>query len=276
MADTMTAPEANGIQTYSNDALGVTVRTIVDEAGEPWFVAKDVCEALDIRTDTVRTIVDADEVAETNPNTIGVAGGRNPLIVSEPGLYTLVLKSRKPEAKAFRRWVTHEVLPAIRRTGGYVAAAPDEDPEAIMARALLVARDTMERQRARIDRLSAANDEMAPKAGFFDACMDDGVWMTFTEASRLLHQYDPSMTRTRLFDLATRDGIITVGHQASRYGIDRGYVRNYQPPARYNQRTGELYPPKPYAKITGKGLRWMLKRYCSHGGGALRAPSREP
>ena len=257
------------IQTYSNDALGVSVRTVAGEDGEPWFVAKDVCEALAL-SNTGQAIagLDEDEKGSIIIND-GTPGNPSKAIVSEPGLYSLVMKSRKPEAKAFKRWVTHEVLPAIRRTGGYMAAAPDEDPEAIMARALLVARDTMERQRARIDRLSAANDEMAPKAGFFDACMDDGVWMTFTEASRLLHQYDPSMTRTRLFDLATRDGIITVGHQASRYGIDRGYVRNYQPPARYNQRTGELYPPKPYAKITGKGLRWMLKRYCSHGGGAL-------
>ena len=98
----------NDIQTYSNDALGVTVRTVVDETGEPWFVARDVCDALGIRTDTVRGILEEDEVKETNPNTIGVAGGRAPLIVSEPGLYTLVLKSRKPEAKAFRRWVTQD------------------------------------------------------------------------------------------------------------------------------------------------------------------------
>lgn len=129
----------NDIQTYSNDALGVTVRTVVDETGEPWFVARDVCDALGIRTDTVRGILEEDEVKETNPNTIGVAGGRAPLIVSEPGLYTLVLKSRKPEAKAFRRWVTHDVLPAIRRNGGYMAARPGETREQLLARALIVA-----------------------------------------------------------------------------------------------------------------------------------------
>lgn len=257
------------IQTYSNDAMGVTVRAFMDEGtGEPMFVAADVAKALGYGDATHMTRrLDEDEKGLRSVETLG--GKQTMTVITEPGLYSAIMGSKLPTAREFKRWVTHEVLPAIRRTGGYMAAAPDEDPEAIMARALLVARDTMERQRARIDRLSAANDEMAPKAGFFDACMDDGVWMTFTEASRLLHQYDPSMTRTRLFDLATRDGIITVGHQASRYGIDRGYVRNYQPPARYNQRTGELYPPKPYAKITGKGLRWMLKRYCSHGGGAL-------
>ena len=88
--------------------------------GEPWFVAKDVCDCLEIRTDTVRAILDEDEVATTNPNTIGVpSGGRDMLLVSEPGLYSLILRSRKPEAKEFKRWVTHEVLPSIRKTGQY-------------------------------------------------------------------------------------------------------------------------------------------------------------
>lgn len=107
------------VQLYSFD--GNQVRALTDENGEPWFVAKDVCDILGIRTDTVRVICDAEDVSEANPNTIGVAqnGGRQPIIVSEPGLYALVLKSRKPEAKEFKYWVTHEVLPSIRRHGAY-------------------------------------------------------------------------------------------------------------------------------------------------------------
>lgn len=90
--------------------------------GEPWFVAKDICDALGIRTDTVRKILDTDEVSDIDPNTIGVKG-HNPLIISEAGLYSLILKSRKPGAKAFKRWVTHEVLPAIRKHDGYMTPA---------------------------------------------------------------------------------------------------------------------------------------------------------
>ena len=97
---------------------GNNVRTTTIDK-EPWFVAKDICECLDIRTDTVRVILDDDEVREINPNTIGIQGGRCPLVVSESGLYSLILRSRKPEAKTFKRWVTHEVLPAIRKTGTY-------------------------------------------------------------------------------------------------------------------------------------------------------------
>ncbi len=111
----MSIQQTNSIMPFTHEQFG-QVRVIRDEAaGEPWFVAKDVAEALDIRTDTVRAILDAVDVKETNPNRIGVApGGRNPLIISEPGLYALVFRSRKPEAAAFTRWITHEVIPAIR------------------------------------------------------------------------------------------------------------------------------------------------------------------
>lgn len=127
---------------FNNSDLKAEVRVVVI-CDEYWFVAKDVCEALGLRTDNLRTILDADEVGElpgkpaieANPYIIGVDsaggsagsdnvqtrsnGGRTPLIISEPGLYSLILKSRKPEAKAFKRWVTHDVLPAIRKTGAY-------------------------------------------------------------------------------------------------------------------------------------------------------------
>ncbi|WP_444328722.1 BRO-N domain-containing protein, partial [Paratractidigestivibacter sp.] len=147
------------IQVFQNDQFG-QVRAVRSESGEPWFVAKDVCDALGIRTDTVRAILDADEVRETNPNSIGVAGGRKPLVVSEAGLYSLILRSRKPEAHVFKRWVTHEVLPALRRDGGYMVAR-DETPEQTMARAVLLAQQTIDRQRDRIA-------ELEPKALFAD------------------------------------------------------------------------------------------------------------
>ena len=89
-------------------------------AGEPWFVAADVCRALEIgdsRTATAR--LDADEKGAVLIRTLG--GEQKVTIISESGLYALVLSSRKPEAKAFKRWITHEVIPAIRKTGGYIA-----------------------------------------------------------------------------------------------------------------------------------------------------------
>ena len=79
-------------------------------------------------------------------------GGKQEMtIISEQGLYSLILRSRKPEAKAFKRWVTHEVIPSIRKTGGYLIAKPDDTPEAILARAVLVAQDTIRRIEAERD-----------------------------------------------------------------------------------------------------------------------------
>lgn len=98
-----------------------TIRTVT-VGGEPWFVAKDVCDALGISnpTDALKRL-DDDERARFN---LGRQGEAN--FVNEPGLYSLILASRKPEAKAFKRWITHEVLPAIRRDGGYISPSASE------------------------------------------------------------------------------------------------------------------------------------------------------
>lgn len=120
----------NEIQRF--DFRGASLRTLTDEAGEPWFVAKDVCDILELGTEHLRRDLDEDEVTEaTNlPNwQVGSNGGRVPLIISEPGLYKLVMRSRKPEAKEFQRWVTHEVLPSIRKHGGYMAGQERMTPE---------------------------------------------------------------------------------------------------------------------------------------------------
>lgn len=117
----------NEVMPFQHSEFG-QVRVVMGEDGEPWFVATDVCQSLDIRTNTLRVILDADEVQEANVNSIVIGrGGRTPLIISESGLYSLILRSRKPEARRFRKWVTSEVLPAIRKHGGYLTPAKVEE-----------------------------------------------------------------------------------------------------------------------------------------------------
>lgn len=231
------------------------LRVVQGEDGEPWFVAKDVCDALGIATNHLREEgrgLDDDEVS-TLPNWEG--RGVAPLIVSEAGLYSLVLKSRKPEARAFKRWVTHDVLPSIRKRGGYMVARADETPEQLLARALKLADATLQERDARIASLT-------PKAEFYDATMKGERWMSITEAARQLHQYDRSITRKDVFAFCMQRHIITSDKQASKLGIDRGYVANYQPPAYFDQTTGEMVRPKPYAKVTSKGFTWLLEGMC--------------
>lgn len=104
---------------------GRQVRIVTDEAGIPWFVAADVCTALGLgNSSQALTRLEADERGVISTDTLG--GQQSMAAVNEPGLYSLILSSRKPEAKRFKRWVTHEVLPAIRRTGRY---APHPAPQ---------------------------------------------------------------------------------------------------------------------------------------------------
>lgn len=106
----------NNLKVFENPDLG-KVR-VVERSGEPWFVAADVCRALGLdSTGKALTRLDDDEKGVNSIHTLG--GSQMMTIINESGLYALVLGSRKPEAKAFKRWVTHEVLPAIRRTGRY-------------------------------------------------------------------------------------------------------------------------------------------------------------
>ena len=108
---------------------GKSVR-VVNKEGEPWWVAKDVCDVLGLTNATVAIqSLDADEVTKFNLG--GLQGETN--IINEPGLYSLILRSRKPEAKAFKRWITHEVLPSIRQKGEYVAPETQSVPDAIEA-----------------------------------------------------------------------------------------------------------------------------------------------
>ena len=117
----------NEIQRF--DFRGAALRTLTDEAGEPWFVLKDCMSILDLGnpTETVK-MFDKDEFSTTE--VIDSIGRRQQTyIISEPGLYRLVMKSRKPEAKEFQRWVTHEVLPSIRKHGGYMVGQERMTPE---------------------------------------------------------------------------------------------------------------------------------------------------
>ena len=176
---------------FENESFGA-IRVTQDDGGEPWFVAKDVCDALGIATNHLREEgrgLDEDEVLSL-PNWEGK--GSAPLIVSEPGFYKLVMRSRKPEAKAFQRWVTHEVLPSIRKRGGYMASVKDETPEETMARAFILAKETIERKNREIA-------EMKPKALFADAVSTSDKCMLVGELAKVLRQNGVQMGQKRLF-----------------------------------------------------------------------------
>lgn len=153
------------------------VRTI-DKDGEVWFVAKDVCDVLELKNPTVAVqSLDDDEVTKLNLG--GLHGEAN--IVNESGLYHLIFKSRKKKAQEFTKWVTSEVLPAIRRTGGYIKTNPEDTPESIMARGLLIAKDTIDRQQALINEANNRIKELAPDAEYAQIVLSAGNLHTINE-----------------------------------------------------------------------------------------------
>ena len=115
----------SGLRIFQTREFGAV--RVVEYGGEPWFVARDVCAVLGTETRDLPDILEHDEqrpivdIIHTLNDSTGLR--RDSRIISEPGLYSLVLRSRKPEAKAFKRWIVHEVIPSIRRTGGYGALA---------------------------------------------------------------------------------------------------------------------------------------------------------
>lgn len=169
----------NKLMVFENEAFG-KVRTL-NLNGEPWFVAVDVCSVLDLSNPTIAVSrLDEDERAKFNLGRQGDA-----TIVNEPGLYTLVLGSRKPEAKAFKRWITHEVLPNIRKHGVYITDEKlklfAEHPELLDALMKSLYAAHAENLRHRAERQT-----LLPKADYYDAFMDaDGCTNLRTTAKEL-------------------------------------------------------------------------------------------
>lgn len=245
---------SNQIVPFTNPEFG-TIRTILGSDHEPWFVAKDVCDALGIATNHLREEgrgLDDDEVMNL-PNWEGK--GKAPIIISEAGLYSLILRSRKPEAKAFKRWVTHEVLPSIRKDGGYMVAREEETPEETMARALLIANKTMERQRERIA-------ELEPKALFADAvAASDGTCLV-GELAKMLRQNGVQVGQNRLFEILRKDGFLgktgSNRNVPTQRAMDLGLFRIKETAVTHSD--GHVTISRT-PKVTGKGQRYFVERY---------------
>lgn len=188
--------DASAIQVFNSPQFG-EIRT-AGTSEDPLFCLSDICSVLGLRQGDVKQRLDKG-VVSTQP--LETAGGiQQANFVNEDGLYDVILDSRKPQAKAFRKWVTSEVLPAIRKTGGYLATKQDDTPEEIMARALIVAQDTIKRKEERLKELEADNlhqqevieekdakiAKIQPKADFADAAFRSEGKVDIGQAAKIL------------------------------------------------------------------------------------------
>lgn len=187
--------DASAIQVFNSPQFG-EIRT-AGTSEDPLFCLSDVCSVLGLRQGDVKQRLD-DGVVSTQPiiDTLGREQQAN--FVNEDGLYDVILDSRKPQAKAFRKWVTSEVLPAIRKTGGYLATKPDDTPEEIMARALTIAQATLAKREERLKQLEAQAEQQqatieiqteeikksAPKVSYYDNHLQSVNTQTSTQAAK--------------------------------------------------------------------------------------------
>ena len=201
----------NELAVFQNDQFG-SVR-VIEREGEPWFVAADVCRALEVN-DTHKAVdrLDDDEKGRSSIPTLG--GDQELLVVNEPGLYELVMGSRKPEAKAFKRWITHEVLPSIRKHGAYATAAVIDN--------ILADPDYGIRLLEELKAEREKNSVLQPKADYFDALVERNTLTGIRETAK---------------ELGVKQKVFTD------YLIEHGYL--------YRDNTNKL---QPYAKYVEDGL----------------------
>lgn len=241
----------NELQIFQNAEFGSVRSTMINE--EPFFVGKDVAEILGY-TNASKALADhVDEEDKLNNNSLPSLGQRGGWLINESGLYSLILSSKLPTAKRFKKWVTSEVLPAIRKTGGYQAPAPHG--KELLALAVLEAQKTIEAQNQAIDR-------MRPKEIFADAVKASDSSILIGDLAKLLRQNCVDTGQKRLFEQLRNEG----------YLMKTGSSRN-MPKQRYvadglfqiketviSNPDGSVRMTKT-TKVTGKGQQYFLNKY---------------
>ena len=241
----------NELQIFQNAEFGSVRSTMINE--EPFFVGKDVAEILGY-TNASKALADhVDEEDKLNNNSLPSLGQRGGWLINESGLYSLILSSKLPTAKRFKKWVTSEVLPAIRKTGGY--QAPAQHGKELLALAVLEAQKTIEAQNQAIDR-------MRPKEIFADAVKASDSSIMIGDLAKLLRQNGVDTGQKRLFEQLRNEG----------YLMKTGSSRN-MPKQRYvadglfqiketviSNPDGSVRTTKT-TKVTGKGQQYFLNKY---------------
>ena len=260
----------NEIQRF--DFKGESLRALTNMAGEPWFVLKDCMSILDLGNPTETVKMFDDDEFSTAEVIDSIGRRQQAYIISEPGLYRLVMRSRKPEAKEFQRWVTHEVLPAIRKTGGYIPTTDADDDMTILAKAVMIGQRTMEAQKRKIAEQQTRIVELEPKARFADAvAASDGTCLV-GELAKMLRQNGMDIGQNRLFRLLQADGYL--GKSGSNRNVptqramDLGLFRIKETTVTHaDGHTTVSRTPK----VTGKGQRYFIDRYWGRAQPTLEA-----
>lgn len=253
----------NNIQLFTSAEFG-DIRTIKD-TDAIYFVGKDVAEILGYTNPSKALADHVDPEDKLNNETLLSLGQRGGWLINESGLYSLVLSSKLPSAKRFKRWITSEVLPALRRQGGYMLTSENETPEQIMARALKIADEALKRKDALID-------ELKPKALFADAVSVSKNTCLVGELAKLMRQNERNIGQNRLFERLRQDGYLCKygsNHNVpTQRAVDMGLLVIKESTIHHADGHTTLQRTP---KVTGKGQRYFIEKYVLNGGNACAA-----
>ena len=235
----------NGIQIFKNQEFGA-IRTMSNEQGEVMFCAKDVCNALGYskaRNAVAQHVDDDDALKQGLIDSLGRK--QRATFINESGLYALILSSKLESAKRFKHWVTSEVLPAIRKQGGYMVARPDESDEVIMARALQIMQATLQRRDEQIAKLK-------PRADYADHVLDSISCFTVTQIGKELNMtgHDLNLLLCQMGIQYPQSGQYLLYADYARQGLAKN--RNFE----YHSADGEL-KTKTYLVWTERGRNFI-------------------
>ena len=252
----------NNLQIFNSPDFG-QIRTI-QQNGEPWFVGKDVADILGYQNGSRDVNRHVDEDDRQNYQNGTFESNRGLTIINESGLYSLILSSKMPKAKEFKRWVTSEVIPAIRKTGGYIAGSENMTDAEIMAKAVLVAQSTIQQRDQRIKELESDVAAAKPKVLFADAVSASDSTILIGDLAKILKQNGHPIGQKRLFNWMREQGYLI-----KRAGAD------YNSPTQRAMEMG-LFKIKETAishsdghvsvskttKVTGKGQQYFINKFC--------------
>lgn len=247
----------NGLQVFKFRDNQVRV---IEKDGEPWWVLKDVCDVLGLsNARMIADRLDEDDVSQTY--TIDSLNRQQQTnVVNESGLYNVIIRSDKPEAKQFKRWITHEVLPTIRKHGAYMAPVfniPKTLPEALRYAA------EIEEKRAA---LAAKVEEDAPKVLFADSVSTSHTEILVGELAKILKQNGYEIGQNRLFEILRNDGYLmktgSSWNMPTQYSMERGLFRVKE--TTINKPDGSIHISKT-VKVTGRGQLYFVNKFLSGG-----------
>jgi len=241
----------NAIQIYENKELG-KVRTILID-GEPYFVGKDVAEILGYKNPrkAIGDHIDEEDKGVTKCDTLG--GEQELTVINESGLYSLILSSKLPAAKKFKRWVTSEVLPEIRKTGSY--SLPDFNDPVAAARAWA---DEVEKKRALLVENNQLKDDLEEESEFRRKVFDTDSCITFTDAAKIIKPHFKKFGRKKLLEFLKDIRAINQNNTPYANQIEAG---RFTVKEKFISPDGYDSFVKKQAYLTQKGIEWVIREY---------------